>query len=774
MISINKTIRFLLIFTVMFTQFPSAMSAQESDSPEPPPLIESLDGELPENLLPFDPTKKRSPEAQKKIDAGAYYMHGVLLEKRGEFQDAMREYAKAIEIDPQAIEAYRSLIMLNIRFNRPESAQGLLLQALKHAPDDGQLLQLLGTLRRRVGQVVQAIDAFENALKSPDLKKGSQKHTLLLMELGPLYRNAGMLEKAAETYEVIMKAFAEPTRYGLNQQAVRVLMADENFAYDTAGQIFLEAGKYQLALEAFNKAADNPRLKSEEIGYFKSKIFLAQKKPKRALEELEPYLSKKLQSQGLGPYQLLTDIYTALDRQDDIETKLEELQQNDDNNNFIIYALANIYRQRDENAKAIELFQKAIGRGADPEGYQGLMDVYFSEGRAEEWLGALSGLLGLGRNVDGIEEQFKQVSDNDEFMKKLVVAARAQKEAGSRKFNFPEAYIIGRLAAASKRNEYVVEFYNMAMSFRPNQRNQLTAQLIQYLREQEDNLLLAETLEKAMKSPGNPQLKAAYTQLLAQALMSLTYDQEEAGDRKEALKTITRAQETVPGNPLLTYRRGWLEWRNGHPDAAVTIFQSLIAEQDFRKLEKDSQLHNLLKQCHFLLSAILVEQGDAAAGQKILESVYEYDPTDPSVNNDLGYLYADQNIKLEQAEKMIRLALKAEPENHAYLDSLGWVLFRRDKLDEALDYLLKAVEGSEDGDSTLWDHLGDVYQKMGNAEKAKESWETALKQAKADDNPDLELMNKIRKKLGLPEEEAPMVKEDSEADSKDKPVESTE
>ena len=180
----------------------------------------------------------------------------------------------------------------------------------------------------------------------------------------------------------------------------------------------------------------------------------------------------------------------------------------------------------------------------------------------------------------------KQVSDHEEFMKKLVVAARAQKEAGSRKFNFPEAYIIGRLAAASKRTEYVVEFYKMAMDFRPAQRTQLTAQLIQYLTEQEETLLVAEILEEAMKSPGNPRLKAAYGQMLAQTLMTITYDQEEAGDRKEALKTITRAQDAMPGNPLLTYRRAWLEWRNGHPEAAITIFESLIEEKNFREFEK--------------------------------------------------------------------------------------------------------------------------------------------------------------------------------------------
>ncbi|MGV2338638.1 MAG UNVERIFIED_CONTAM: tetratricopeptide repeat protein [Planctomycetaceae bacterium] len=52
-----------------------------------------------------------------------------------------------------------------------------------------------------------------------------------------------------------------------------------------------------------------------------------------------------------------------------------------------------------------------------------------------------------------------------------------------------------------------------------------------------------------------------------------------------------------------------------------------------------------------------------AKGEAILEEVYQEDPNDPGVNNDLGYLYADQGKKLEQAEKMIRIAVEAEGDN---------------------------------------------------------------------------------------------------------------
>ncbi|MBD3673684.1 MAG: tetratricopeptide repeat protein [Planctomycetaceae bacterium] len=747
MISLQSIYRFFLVIVLTSSAFTPCLSAEP---PEPPPLPQTLDGEIPENLLPFEPLKAQTPEEMKKVEAAAHFMNGVVQEKRKNWSEAMREYAKAIQADPQAIEAYRALIRLNVEFKRPETAQALLVQALKYAPEDANLLQLLGSNLRSLQQFEQAIAAFEKALALPEIEEGTQKHTLLLLELAPLYRAAKKSEKAAELYAKIFKIFQQPSNYGLNYRAVRLITSEQAFSYDTIGQVFLEAENYPLALEAFNLALKNPRLKQEEIRYFKAQVFLAQNKPQQALDELEPYIEKKLQSQGLGPYQLLMKIYAALDREEEIEPRLEELQEQDKNNNFLLYALADYYRQQNKNAKAIDLYQQAIGRGADPEGYQGLMDVYYSEGRAADWLGALSGLLGLGREVEGMEDLFKQVSDDDEFMKKLVAAAHELKAADSRKFGYPEAYIIGRLAAASKRTEYVVEFYKLAMEFRPIQRPKLTGELTQYLTEQEEHLLAADLLEEAMNAPGNPQLKAAYRQLLAQSLMSISYDQEQAGEREKALATIQRAQEALPDNPLLTYRRGWLEWRNEHTQTAIDIFQGLIDKVDFRTLDNNPQLQNLIKQCHFLLSAIYVEEGNVDKGQKILETVYEHDPNDPSVCNDLGYLYADQNIKLDQAEKMIRLAVEAEPENHAYLDSMGWVLYRQGKLDEAEKYLLKAVEGSEKGDATLWDHLGDVYDKMGNIAKAKESWETALKQAEADDRPDPDLMNKIRKKLGLP------------------------
>jgi Tfp pilus assembly protein PilF len=104
---------------------------------------------------------------------------------------------------------------------------------------------------------------------------------------------------------------------------------------------------------------------------------------------------------------------------------------------------------------------------------------------------------------------------------------------------------------------------------------------------------------------------------------------------------------------------------------------------------------------------------------------------------------ADRNVNLDEAERLIRRALDAdrtarkdvedEGDNASYLDSLGWVLFRKGKLTEAREWLEKAAALPDGGDNAeVWDHLGDVYAKLDQRAKAKEAWQTARKQYQDD------------------------------------------
>jgi len=93
--------------------------------------------------------------------------------------------------------------------------------------------------------------------------------------------------------------------------------------------------------------------------------------------------------------------------------------------------------------------------------------------------------------------------------------------------------------------------------------------------------------------------------------------------------------------------------------------------------------------------------------------------------NYLGYMFAERNIRLDEAEKLISKALDLEPGNGAFEDSLGWVYYRLNKLDEAADELRMAID-KVGKDPTVHDHLGDVYFKQGKVREAIQQWEASM------------------------------------------------
>jgi tetratricopeptide (TPR) repeat protein len=125
-----------------------------------------------------------------------------------------------------------------------------------------------------------------------------------------------------------------------------------------------------------------------------------------------------------------------------------------------------------------------------------------------------------------------------------------------------------------------------------------------------------------------------------------------------------------------------------------------------------------------------------------LQALLAKKPDEPGYYNDLGYIWADHDRNLDEAEKLIRKALdldrkrrEANPlltpeekkqENGAYLDSLGWVLFKKKQYKEAKEYLLKAVEDKAAQHIEIYDHLGDVYLILGEREQAISAWRKGL------------------------------------------------
>jgi tetratricopeptide (TPR) repeat protein len=150
----------------------------------------------------------------------------------------------------------------------------------------------------------------------------------------------------------------------------------------------------------------------------------------------------------------------------------------------------------------------------------------------------------------------------------------------------------------------------------------------------------------------------------------------------------------------------------------------------------------------FRRGAMYERQKKFDLAEKEFRKVLDEDPKNASAWNYLGYMLADQNTRLSEAQEYIQKALALDPDNYAYLDSLGWVYFRQNKLDDAEMQLAHSLRLSSK-DPTIHDHLGDVLFKKGKLKDAIAQWQSSLKEWDASAPADLEPdeVAKVQKKL---------------------------
>jgi tetratricopeptide (TPR) repeat protein len=127
----------------------------------------------------------------------------------------------------------------------------------------------------------------------------------------------------------------------------------------------------------------------------------------------------------------------------------------------------------------------------------------------------------------------------------------------------------------------------------------------------------------------------------------------------------------------------------------------------------------------FLRGSSYERQKKYDLAEEMFRKVLSSDPQNAMTLNYLGYMLADNGMKLEEALGMIKKAVQLDPANGAYLDSLGWAYYKLGKYDQAEEQLVKASQRMAN-DPTVQDHLGDLYQKTGRLKLAAAHWERAV------------------------------------------------
>ena len=131
------------------------------------------------------------------------------------------------------------------------------------------------------------------------------------------------------------------------------------------------------------------------------------------------------------------------------------------------------------------------------------------------------------------------------------------------------------------------------------------------------------------------------------------------------------------------------------------------------------------QEIHFRLAVLYEKQNNRPESIQQIKKVLELDPNNADAQNFLGYAYAEAGVNLDEAEKLVREALRAKPNSGHIMDSLGWVYYKQGQYDKAVTELERAHR-SMPQDGTVAEHLGDAYFQMKRYRDALRIYRQAL------------------------------------------------
>ncbi|VAX23593.1 hypothetical protein MNBD_NITROSPINAE02-933 [hydrothermal vent metagenome] len=206
---------------------------------------------------------------------------------------------------------------------------------------------------------------------------------------------------------------------------------------------------------------------------------------------------------------------------------------------------------------------------------------------------------------------------------------------------------------------------------------------------------------------------------------------EKAGDDKMSLEYAVKASRLSKDDPELYYFAGILQNKlNRGKDAEKSFLKAISLKKDEGKY-------------YFYLGVTYEKMKQFDKSIEAMKSAIDLNPGHANALNYLGYIYAIQGINLDEAEKNLIEALRIDPTNGYFIDSLGWIYYKQKKYKEALNLLEKAIRNIPP-DPTVLEHLGDIYIALNDLKSALKAYELSLK-SEPEDGRDLEREPVIKK-----------------------------
>lgn len=639
-----------------------SVEIQNPNRPQPPKQTEKSD----------DPAQNPSLAPSSRSEAYYQFAMGHLYEQKYETTNdsdyatqAIEAYKKAYALDPKSPVIGERLAEMYWKAQRVHEAITEAQEILKRDPDDVQTRRLLARIYLR------SLGDLSSSAQSEMAQRAIEQYREVVrldptdaesaLWLSRLYRLRNEHDKAEEVLRGVLKQDPE------NEAAVEQLT-----------QLLLDEGKSSEAvslLEKITNRSSSPAL-LDLLGdaYTQTHDLGKAEEAYRKAVELDP--SELSHQRGLAQTLLSEEKYSDALK---AYQKLSDLMPDDSD---VYLRLAQIYRELHQLDKAEEYLLKA--RQYAP----GSLEVMYNEAMLYE---------AQGRYEDAI----RVLSD----------AATGLKSQSS--------------VMPSRRRTLSILYQQLGQLYRDVQNYQaavFTFEELGHLGDEEDRrarMLVMDTyraakdLPKALqtgkealaKYPSDSGVRSSYALLLG-----------ENGQTDEAVKML----------------RGQLNKSDADRETYLNIAQVYERGRRYKEAEEAAQAAEAIpgeprdnEMVWFLLGAIYERQKFFDRAEEEFKKALDVNPHNAPVLNYYGYMLGDLGIRLDEAESLVQRALQEEPHSGAYLDSLGWIYFKENKLGEAEATLRRAVE-RESHDATIRSHLGDVYAKSGRMDLAGIEWEKSL------------------------------------------------
>ncbi len=633
---------------------------------------------------PAPPASNRSLAYYHYSLAHLYEEMAGVYNRQDYLSKALENFKLAMQYDPDSAFLSGELAELYAHTGRIREAVEEGEEVLKRDPSNLQVRRLLGRIYIRfLGEGLQG--GAGRPPQSDMLRRAIEQYEKIV-EMDP---------KDAESYLVLGRLYRVNNDFTKAEAVLQKGLALEPESEETlvtlAG-IYTDIGDFHGAIDLLERARrknNNPRLLA-----MLGQAYEQAREYGKAAESFQKAL--ELDKNNLDYTRALGQNLLYNERYDEALKQFQAVANADPQDGTAYLRMGQIYRQKRQYDLALESLKKAQALAPDSlEVPYNMALLYEARGRQDEAVTVLKKLLEDTSKPPGTDYTAREKNNRAVFIERLGFLYRSQE-------NYPAAE----------------ESFRKMEELDPENAVRGLGHLIETLRQARDYSRARQEADAAAKRyPRDPALKMVRAALVA----DLGNLEEGVAELKSMLSAPTGKEDKATPGGKDNDREVWLTLAQVY-ERARRFPEALDAAEQAERLSTKKEEKEF---AYFLRGSLHERQKKYDEAEQQFRKALAINTDSAMTLNYLGYMMADRGVRLDEAVKLISRALELDPQNGAYMDSLGWAYYKQGRLDLAEEYLLKSVQRVS-RDSTVRDHLGDLYYKTGRIREALREWETAL------------------------------------------------